>query len=385
MARSVLLGALLALWLLRYATTSRRQRVKQLPASEERVVILGASTLDGLGAALLKQYLLRGTEHLMIVGRRLEGLEQVRESMLAQTMGRRSASARVEIVQAELTSSADVAALRDRLRTQWGRIDTLHVVFGVTSILPILGVADVDPCGVNASGTASLDVHPTREGLERIAATVQQSSDGNLKGTAMVLGALLPLLQTTSAHPAVVVIGSVAGLIPAPTRAVYCATKASQHFLVRSMALECESQAGTLVPGTQQRRKHVPFLLVAPGPIKNSFVAKYAVDARTGPRDNRASALEVDEVVRATLQRVDKAQWGTLVLPPHVLYGSLLAQLDATYVQRTNTDAAGLDAWRIACTTTNEYERGTACTQRRAVEKAACSDRPTKAAASEPG
>ena len=360
MALPVVLGGLLALWALRYVVPRRGRRVAKLPAADEHVVILGASTLDGLGAALLQQYLLRGTEHLMIVGRRLDGLEQVRDRMLAQTAGRRSVRAHVEIVQAELTSSADVAALRDRLLQQWGRLDTLHVVFGVTSILPILGVADVDPCGVNASGTASTDVHPTRDGLDRIATTVRQSSDGNLTGTAMVLGALVPILQTTSAHPAVAVIGSVAGLVPAPTRAVYCATKASQHFLVRSIELECESQAGTPVPGTQRRRARVPFLLVAPGPIQNSFVASYAVDARTGPRDDREHALDVHDVVRATLARLDHAQWGTLVLPARAYVASLLAQVNATYVRRTYAGAAGLGAWRIACTTTSYAARASA-------------------------
>jgi len=333
MLLALLLGGLLALWVMRCMVPWHGRRAAKLHASEERVVILGASTLDGLGAALLRQCLLRGTEHLMIVGRRRDALEQVRDHMLAQTAGRRSEHARVEVVCAELTSSADVAALRDRILQQWGRLDTLHVVFGVTSILPILGVADVDPCGVNASGAASTDVHPTREGLDRIAAAVRQSSDGNLTGTAMVLGALVPILQTTSAHPAVVVIGSVAGLVPAPTRAVYCATKASQHFLVRSIELECESQAGSLVPGTQQRRAHVPFLLVAPGPIQNSFVATYAVDANTGPRDNREHALKVQDVVRATLARLDHAQWGTLVLPTRAYVASFLAQVNATYVR----------------------------------------------------
>ncbi|WFD28918.1 hypothetical protein MNAN1_003934 [Malassezia nana] len=331
MASLTVLGVLLALAVLRYVHRFwRPKRASKISPKEERVVILGASTLDGLGAAYLQQCLLRGTEHLLIVGRRREGLEQVRDAMLAKTAGKRSENAQVDIVQAELTQSADIAALRDHILQQWGRLDTLYVVFGVTSILPVLGVADVDPCGVNASGGDTKSVHPTRSGLERIAATVQQSSDGNLKGTAMVLGALVPVMQTTSSNPAVVAIGSVAGLIPAPTRAVYCATKSAQHFLVRSMDLECESQAGTCIPGTQKRRARVHFLLVAPGPLRNSFVATYAVDANTGPRDNRDKALSVHDVVRASVRRLDHAQWGTLVLPSPVYAASLLAQVQAT-------------------------------------------------------
>ena len=146
--------------------------------------------------------------------------------------------------------------------------------------------------------------HATQDGLDRIGETVQRSCDANVKGPAIVLGALIPLMQTTSSRPAVVTIGSVAGLIPAPTRAVYCASKSAQHLLVRSVDLECEAQAATPAPG-QPRRARVHFLLVAPGPIKNSFVATYSVDASTGPRDRRDQALRVEDVVRATLRRVD--------------------------------------------------------------------------------
>ena len=56
------------------------------------------------------------------------------------------------------------------------------------------------------------------------------------------------------------------------------------------------------------------------------------MDATTGPRDNRERALEVPDVVRGTLRRVDAEQWGILVIPTHAFVGSLLAQFNATYV-----------------------------------------------------
>lgn len=336
-----LAAALLALVVLHLAARRicAKSRTRLVDPSEERVVLLGASTLDGLGAAFLKQYLERGTRRIMIVGRRKAALEEVRAAMLEVTKGRRHPDAEVEVFVAQLTSPADVLRLRDVLLQKWQGLDTLHIVFGVTSILPILGVADVDPCNVNASGDKTTRVHPTQAGLEQLCDTVQHSSDGNLKGTAIVLAAMIPVLQTRSESPAVIGIGSVAGLVPAPTRAIYCATKSSQHYLLRSVELECDSQAGTFVPGTAQRRAHVRFLLVAPGPIKNSFVAKYAVDSATGPRDNRDKALEVHDVVRHTLQRVDAQAWGMLVLPRVAFVASLLAQFDSTYVSATYTDA----------------------------------------------
>ena len=318
--------------LLKYGQKSKR--TKKVSKSDERVLILGASTLDGLGAEFLRQYLERGARQIVIVGRRKQALDHVRDTMLKRTEGRgeRHPHAQVYVVPTELTDTEGVIKLRDFVMKNLHGLDTLHIVFGVTSILPILGVANVDPYNVNASGQATDFLHASREGLDQIAQTVQHSSDGNLKGTAIVLGAMLPILQTTSANPAVITIGSVAGLIPAPTRAVYCASKSSQHYLIRSVELECEAQAGTPVPGSDMRRTRVNFLLVAPGPIKNSFVATYAVDATTGPRDNRERALEVPDVVQGTLRRVDGEQWGILVIPSHAFVGSLLAQFNATYV-----------------------------------------------------
>lgn len=328
---SALLGLVVLHLVLRALRTSSK-RNKKIAPKHERVVILGASTDDGLGAAFLQQYLERGTRQVVIVGRRLGALEEVRAKVLERTAGKRAESAEVHVFAADCTKSSDVIALRDFVQTTLHGFDTLQVVFGVTSIMPVLGLANVDPKGVNANGEASTRVDPTVDGLDAIANTVQHSCDGNVKGTAIVLGALIPVLQTTSIDPVVVGTGSVAGLIPAPTRAVYCATKAAQHFLLESVALECDSQAGTPVPGTDKRRALVRFLLIAPGPIKNSFVKTYSVDSTTGPRDNRDKALDVNDVVRATLQRVDANGTGIMVLPPAAFVAAMLSKFNLTYV-----------------------------------------------------
>lgn len=307
----------------------RNRRAAALAPSSERVAILGASTLDGLGAALLRRYIERGTRHITIVGRRREALEAVRDAALAAHPAHKPD---ISVYAADCTSANDTLGLRAHLETAYGGIDTLHIVFGVTSILPLLGVAGIDPLGVNADGAATTKLEADAAGLERIVSTVEHSANGNLTGTAVVLGALVPLLQATSARPAVAVTGSVAGLVYAPTRSIYCATKSAQHFLVNSVALECDRQAGTQVPGSSRRRSHVRFLIVAPGPIRNSFVAKYAVDSDSGPRDNRDKALDVNDVARATVDRVDSDEYGMLVMPRYAFLASLLSQFDATCV-----------------------------------------------------
>ena len=193
MARTTWVGAVLALALayLAWRRLQRRtQRTHAIPPAHERVAILGASTDDGLGAAFLQQYLERGARAIVIVGRRRAALEDVREKVLARAQSRHP-DAVVHVFAADCTKTHDVAALRDFVQTQLGGLDTLQIVFGVTSILPILGLANVDPLGVNARETERPGVHPDEAGLESIAHTIQNSCDGNIKGTGLVLGALV--------------------------------------------------------------------------------------------------------------------------------------------------------------------------------------------------
>ncbi|WFD01038.1 hypothetical protein MYAM1_003798 [Malassezia yamatoensis] len=322
----------LALLLWRYARRRNSLRMNKISHSQERILILGASTEDGLGAAFLRQYLERGAAEILIVGRRQDALEKVRDSALKQVSAERTKVTKVHVFAADCTKSKDVIQLRDFVQAKLGGLDTLQIVFGATTILPILGLANVDPKNLNSSNTESTHVHADQSGLDSIANAVQLSSDANVKGTALVLGAFIPILQSTSNDPRVVATGSVAGLCPAPTRAVYCATKSAQHYLLDSVALECEAQAGEPILGTNQRRALVRFLILAPGPIRNSFVKTYSVDSASGPRDNRQNALDVDYVVKETLDTVDTNKTGMLVLPRAVFWVSLLTKFNSTYV-----------------------------------------------------
>ena len=50
------------------------ERKSILPSSEERIVILGASSVNGIGAAIAQQCLERGAYNIMLVGRRSDAL-----------------------------------------------------------------------------------------------------------------------------------------------------------------------------------------------------------------------------------------------------------------------------------------------------------------------
>lgn len=97
----------LSLW---YAISSRRQlRVKAIPFTSERVLIIGASS--GIGQSIAHQYAARGA-HICLVARREKELEQVATACRAQSPGGPS---KVVAVVADCTLPEDIIRVRQAL------------------------------------------------------------------------------------------------------------------------------------------------------------------------------------------------------------------------------------------------------------------------------
>ncbi|WFC98436.1 hypothetical protein MYAM1_001163 [Malassezia yamatoensis] len=218
---------------------SSYDRKRVLPTCEERIVILGASSVNGIGAAIAAQCLVRGAHNIMLVGRRSDALREVKMALIAQqdTPEQRERAEQLQLFVADCTDEEDVLRIADSVNQNFGGIDTVYIVFGIMCGQPLLALADMDPM---AGATRT---QPTLESLRSVSEVAQQCSNANMTGTALVLAALIPCLQTTSNSPYVALIGSLAALIPAPTRSLYCATKAAQQMLVQSIASECRAQA----------------------------------------------------------------------------------------------------------------------------------------------
>lgn len=109
MAKRTWLTIVLALAVLRATVwmLQRRLQKRAIDPKRERVVILGASSLDGLGAAYLYEYLARGCRSIVIVGRRAEALEAVRAAAL-----KKHPDAEVHVRVADCSSVRDVQDLR---------------------------------------------------------------------------------------------------------------------------------------------------------------------------------------------------------------------------------------------------------------------------------
>jgi len=189
-------------------------------------------------------------------------------------------------------------------------------VFGALWTQSLLGIAGTDPTADrHATG-------PTREGLQTVSDSVRAINDANITGTALVLSALLPRLQTNSKAPYVCIVGSLASLVPAPTRSMYCATKSAQQMLVQSVAAECASQAK--IDGYA----HVHFVVLAPSTVQTSFRSHMALTQgplTTAP--SSTSSLRPSHVARQAISCVEQGITGVVPMPSKYFWVWLLSPL----------------------------------------------------------
>lgn len=295
------------------AIASRKQkRSAVLSSHNERVIILGASTTDGIGASIAAESLKRSVRSIILVGRSADGLRKVQEQLTA-TFPAECRATTVIPFQADCTCDTDVLAVRDRAVNEFGGVDTVYVVFGSIVTKTLLGVAGADPVH---GGDAPANLSHTE--LSHVHSAMEEACTVNVTGTALVLAAFIPVLQTSSRAPHIGVIGSLAALIPAPTRALYCAVKAAQQQLVLGAAAECETQAQ--IPG----RSLVKFTILAPGTVATSF----------RPRDPRARALSPTVVARHAIDCINRGTTGIVPLPSKYFVAWILSILLPKLVQR---------------------------------------------------
>ena len=290
----------------------KQKRSAVLPSRNERVIILGASTTDGIGASIAAESLKRGVRSIILVGRSADGLRNVHKQLIATFPAECRATTVIQFP-ADCTRDADVLAVRDRAVSEFGGVDTLYVVFGSIVTKTLLGVAGADP--VQGDDTPT-NLSPAE--LSHVHSAMEEACTINVTGTALVLVAFIPVLQTSSRAPHVGVIGSLAALIPAPTRALYCAVKAAQQQLVLGAAAECETQAQ--IPG----RSLVKFTVLAPGTVATSFRS----------RDPHARALSPTVVAHHAIDCINKGSTGVVPLPSKYFIAWLLSILLPKLVER---------------------------------------------------
>ncbi|PVF99027.1 NAD(P)-binding protein [Serendipita vermifera] len=279
-------------------------RQKKVPPAAERVLIVGGSS--GLGRKLAVLYAQRGAK-VCVTGRRKALLEELQDELLklyppvVKTSG---GPCHVLIEGADMTRPEDLVRVRDNLQQEWGGVDTVLICAGVSSLRPLLDIAN-SPHGTRET---------TLENIQHVGEIAQKAIDGNFTGPLLTAVTFIPQLQSTSPSPSVLLVSSVAALIPAPTRSLYCASKASSLMLFRALAIE---------------HPKVSFSHICPGTIEGNFRAS-AVDGGD-VREVLEGALKSEYVAKQCIKMVDNSK-DMLVLPFKYYLGMWMSWIAPSFV-----------------------------------------------------
>jgi NAD(P)-dependent dehydrogenase (short-subunit alcohol dehydrogenase family) len=162
-------------------------------------IVTGAAS--GLGLATSKRFAAEGATVVM-VDRREDAVRQAAEE----------GGQGLDPIAADITKSADLAALRDHVATTYGRADVLFANAGIATFAPFGEV--------------------TEDAFDRTVAT-------NLKGTFFTVQTLLPVLRDGAS---VILTSSLAATKGLPAFSVYSATKAAIRSLARTLTTDLKGR-----------------------------------------------------------------------------------------------------------------------------------------------
>lgn len=272
------------------------RRTAKIPHGEERVIILGASS--GVGREMALVYARRGAR-LCVVGRRQEQLNEV-VSECEELVGGVGGKNKVLRVSGDFSNVEDMLRLRTLLGMEWGGLDTVIVTAGVSTLRPLMDVA-----GVEGDNTIS-----TQTGIQNVVEVAAAATRGNYIGPLVAAVTFIPLLSSSSRCPAILLVSSLAALIPPPTRSLYASTKAASLVLYQALSIEHPS---------------IAFTNIIPATIDGNFRAS-AVDAGTVRRESneKGRVLNRTQVAKRCVLAVDRHE-KTVFLPggmrfAHILY-----------------------------------------------------------------
>ncbi|MGP9809483.1 SDR family NAD(P)-dependent oxidoreductase [Halomonas sp. AOP12-C2-37] len=155
------------------------------------VVITGGS--DGIGLATAKLFAIEGA-HVYITGRRRELLDEA-----VKEIGQGAVS-----VQGDVTNSADVTRLYERIQRDHQKVDVVFANAGIYEVIPLDAIEDTH---------------------------FDSTFNANVKGMLFTVQKALPLMTAGSA---VVLNGSIAGSKGLPGQSLYNASKAAVRSFARS-------------------------------------------------------------------------------------------------------------------------------------------------------
>ncbi|KAH7340401.1 hypothetical protein B0J17DRAFT_715622 [Rhizoctonia solani] len=266
--------------LIRSTLLSSPKRATIILPSEERVLIIGASS--GVGRATAVAYAKRGAR-VAITARRSAVLDQVKQDCLKarNESGYTEQKDAILAVTADFSDEGAMESVRTAVKRAWNGIDTMIVAAGVSALQPVMNLVN-------------------QGGVSRAVSVAIKAIEGNYMGPLVSVTTMIPLLESSSKKPAIALISSLAAVVPAPTRAIYCSTKSAGLLLFQSLAIE---------------HPRIKFSNIIPATIEGDFRAS-AVDGGD-VREVLKGALSKEEVAQAIIRAVDTEQ--RTVWMPHTM------------------------------------------------------------------
>ncbi|KAJ2781930.1 hypothetical protein H4R18_002571 [Coemansia javaensis] len=185
------------------------QGLRATPSVRGRtVVVVGASA--GIGRSVALEYA-RGGAEVLLCARRAAELERVAGECVA------AGAAAAHWVAGDVTRLETQLAVRERAGRSWDRVDYLVLCAGALSVQAV-----VDLWGMRQGGGGALRA-ADGAAAERADRALRRIMDVNVHAPAALAALLLPLVA--AGRGVIVVVASAAGLMAAPTRALYSASK----------------------------------------------------------------------------------------------------------------------------------------------------------------
>ncbi|KAH7884080.1 hypothetical protein F5I97DRAFT_1898124 [Phlebopus sp. FC_14] len=293
---------------------SRPRRTSKVTNDKERVLILGATS--GVGRTLAHQYAARGA-FVCIVGRRESKIQEAVQECKALS-SRAGFQDRILGIRGDYANVTDMVDLRASLQKAWNGLDTLVVTAGVSALQPLMAVAGVDMSVVDIFGTQA-----SPEGVQHAVNAATAAVSGNFLGPYIAAITFIPLLTYSSPSPSVLLLSSVAAVIPAPTRSLYASTKSASLLLYQALSIEHPS---------------ISFTFMLPGTIEGDFRAS-AVDnppgssvAKIHEADPNKNGLKREMAAARCIRAIDH-QEKAVFTPPYLRLGHLLYWIWPAYVE----------------------------------------------------
>lgn len=126
------------------------------------------------------------------------------------------------------------------------------------------------------------------------------------------------MLSNTSKAPSIVLVNSLASIIPAPTRTIYASTKASSLVLYQALSIEHPS---------------IRFTFFMPSTVEGDFRASAVDSGPVREKDPNAHGLKREDVARRCIQAADNGE-KAVFMPETMRYAHLLYWIVPSFIER---------------------------------------------------